>query len=341
MSTDSAPTGAIITIERFILEQQQYHPDATGALTDIPDGVSRRLSPAAPRAALVGILGNIRKIRRDRQKLDSFASAPSTASTITRDGCRHGLGGRRAHYPHPRPLSRRQVRAGLRPAGRLIQHRLQRQHRHNLRHLPAQVAGRHARHAGGLSAKRTRPRGRGLCHLRIQHHARLLNRSGRPRLYAGPHNRRVPAYPPQHPHPGQVKVLQRQPGQRPPLVRLHSGIFALAARGEHSASCRALHRLLVAGFTQSLAAASSTIRRTQRTRPSPKANCACSTRLRRFPSWRSRRAVTAPTARSPSSICSRTACTSACRSSSAAATWCKKRKSSSAPTTHSRDSSTR
>lgn len=79
MSTDSAPTGAIITIERFILEQQQNHPDATGALTDILYDVAlaaKIIASRTTRAALVGILGNTgeENIQGEIvQKLDSFA----------------------------------------------------------------------------------------------------------------------------------------------------------------------------------------------------------------------------------------------------------------------------
>jgi fructose-1,6-bisphosphatase I len=79
MSTDSALTGAIITIERFILEQQQNHPDATGALTDILYDVAlaaKIIASRTTRAALVGILGNTgeENIQGEVvQKLDSFA----------------------------------------------------------------------------------------------------------------------------------------------------------------------------------------------------------------------------------------------------------------------------
>ena len=61
------------------MEQQQYHPDATGALTDILYDVAlaaKIIASRTTRAALVGILGNTgeENIQGEIvQKLDSFA----------------------------------------------------------------------------------------------------------------------------------------------------------------------------------------------------------------------------------------------------------------------------
>jgi len=79
MATASSLSGTIVTIERFILDQQQSHPDATGALTNILYDMAlaaKIIASRTTRAALVGILGNTgeENIQGEVvQKLDNFA----------------------------------------------------------------------------------------------------------------------------------------------------------------------------------------------------------------------------------------------------------------------------
>ena len=83
-TNDSIPTansyaGKIVTIERFILDQQQSYPDATGALTSILYDIclaAKIIASKTTRAGLSDILGSAGKENVQGevvQKLDEFA----------------------------------------------------------------------------------------------------------------------------------------------------------------------------------------------------------------------------------------------------------------------------
>ena len=58
----------------------------------------------------------------------------------------------------------------------------------------------------------------GLHHLRFEHDAGVHDRAGNPRIHPRPAPRRVPALPPEHPHPLSRQDLQRQRGKRRQVV---------------------------------------------------------------------------------------------------------------------------
>jgi fructose-1,6-bisphosphatase I len=79
MTTDSDHTGQITTIERFILEQQSSHPEATGVLTNLLYDLAlagKIIASRITRAGLVEILGSTGEENvqgEEVQKLDEFA----------------------------------------------------------------------------------------------------------------------------------------------------------------------------------------------------------------------------------------------------------------------------
>ncbi len=102
------------------------------------------------------------------------------------------------------------------------------------------------RHAGRLPAARARPGGRRL-HPLWREHDDGLRHGGRrrPRFHARPGDRRVPALASQYPLPRQAQVLQRQPGLPTLLDQGRTGLHGVAA-GRHAREERAvpaLHRL--------------------------------------------------------------------------------------------------
>jgi fructose-1,6-bisphosphatase I len=76
---DALPNGKIVTIDRFILEQQREFPDATGALTDLLYDITlagKMIASRTTRAGLVDILGSTgeQNVQGETvQKLDQFA----------------------------------------------------------------------------------------------------------------------------------------------------------------------------------------------------------------------------------------------------------------------------
>ena len=198
--------GKITTIDRFILEEQATYPDATGALTNLLYDMALAAKIIASRttqAALADVLGSAghENVQGEEvQKLDQFAQR-TIFKLNDHTGRLAVMASEEEEDIIPIPaLQVGEVRAALRPAGRLVEHRLQRQRGHHLRHLPAQD-GRGAGHAGRRPAEGARPGRRRLHPLRHEHDARLLHRHGRARLHAGPLHRRVPALAPEHPHP--------------------------------------------------------------------------------------------------------------------------------------------
>lgn len=74
------PNTSVITIERFIMEQERHHPEATGELSNLLYDIAlgaKIIASAVRRAGLINILGSADVINvqgEDQQKLDVFAN---------------------------------------------------------------------------------------------------------------------------------------------------------------------------------------------------------------------------------------------------------------------------
>ena len=130
MSESRSFTTQITTIERFILDQQHHHPTATGALTQVLYDMAvaaKIIASRTTRAGLVGILGSTGAENVQGEEVQNWTLRTAHHLPAQRPygtpGC-HGVGRGGRSHPHPGALSHGQLRARLRPAGRLLQHRL-------------------------------------------------------------------------------------------------------------------------------------------------------------------------------------------------------------------------
>ena len=144
MTAQVSSASKFMTLERHIIEGERMHPDATGQFSGLLHGLSlaaKLVWREVTKAGLVNILGKTDRMNISGdvvKKLDEFAD-----QTIYQDdgprrpSLRHGLRGERGPAAHSRRLSAGQVRAALRSAGRVREHRREHHHRDDLFHLPA------------------------------------------------------------------------------------------------------------------------------------------------------------------------------------------------------------
>ena len=197
---------SVVTIERFIIEQERHHPEATGELSGILYDIAlaaKMIANKVRRAGLVDILGATERrerpgrgaaeARRLRQRDDHQGARPQ------RPGLRDGVGGRAGHHPDSRRLPVRQVLPALRSARRLVQHRRQRAGRHHLLRRAARSRAVGTARWRTCSSRACAGR-RGLRDVRLEHDAGVHHRAGRARLHARSDDRRVPALASEHPH---------------------------------------------------------------------------------------------------------------------------------------------
>ncbi len=129
----------IKTVQQHILDEERLHPGATGDFTALLTSLTlaaKIISREVNKAGLVKILGETGEVNvhgESVQKLDEFAQQ----TICSRDGTqrpplRHGVGGIGKHYSDSRWKQKRQIRADVRPAGRILQHRRECQHRNHL-----------------------------------------------------------------------------------------------------------------------------------------------------------------------------------------------------------------
>ena len=219
MPTDPTDHPPIVTIERHILDEQHRFPDATGVLTNLlydialagkghreQDHASRARGDPRPDGGDERPGGGGPEARPLRRHDDLSSDGPHGAAGG------HGVGGARGRDPDSGRVSGRKVRAPLRPARRIGEHRLQHPDRHDLLDLPQEVE-RRARKPRRLPAAGPGSRRRRLHHLRVEHDARLRHARRGPRLHARPERRGVPAVAPRDPDPGRAGLLQREPRQ--------------------------------------------------------------------------------------------------------------------------------
>ena len=102
------PDSHVFTISRFLIEQEQKHPDATGRFTNLLHDIAlaaKMISREVNKAGLVDILGasGDENVHGETvQKLDVFANQVMyRASGPHGVGGVHGVGGERDLHPHP------------------------------------------------------------------------------------------------------------------------------------------------------------------------------------------------------------------------------------------------
>ncbi|MEZ4836661.1 MAG: hypothetical protein R2873_32500 [Caldilineaceae bacterium] len=129
-----------------MLDKQKGYPGATGTLTNILYDIAlaaKIISSRTTRAGLVEILGSTGRENVQGevvQKLDEYAD-----SILYKLNDHTGRIAVMASEEHPDILTipdhygDRAIRSALRSAGWIVEHRRQREHRHHLCHLSAQV----------------------------------------------------------------------------------------------------------------------------------------------------------------------------------------------------------
>ena len=196
---------SVVTIERFIIEQERLHPEATGELSGILYDLAlaaKMIANKVRSAGLADILGATERrerpgrdpaeARRLRQRDDHQGGGPR------RPAVRHGVRGRAGHHPDPRALPAAastaccSIRSTARPTSTSTFP--------SGRSSPSCRRSRAAARRDGGPAPAGPAAGRGgLRHLRLEHDARVHDGAGRARLHARSVDRRVPALAPEHP----------------------------------------------------------------------------------------------------------------------------------------------
>jgi hypothetical protein len=151
---------SVVTIERFIIEQERQFPEATGDLSSVLYDIAlaaKMIASKVRSAGLADILGAEGKDNvqgEAQQKLDVIAN-DIIVKAMDHGGrlCAMAVGGGARPDRHPRRLQVRQVRAHLRPARRLEQHRRERARRDDLLGDEEDL-GRDPRRARGHAAAR-------------------------------------------------------------------------------------------------------------------------------------------------------------------------------------------
>ena len=129
------------TITQFIIEEQRQIKGATGDFTSLLNDIvtaCKVISNAVNKGALIGVMGSLdsENVQGETQKKldvitnEIFIQSNEWAGHLAG----HGLRGDGRRLPDPRPVPARQVPAGVRSAGRLVQRRRQHLRRHHFLH---------------------------------------------------------------------------------------------------------------------------------------------------------------------------------------------------------------
>ncbi|MCK7462226.1 MAG: fructose-1,6-bisphosphatase [Sphingobacterium sp.] len=246
---DQADPSPIITIERHILDEQAFHPEATGTLTNILYDLAlagKVIASKTTRAGLAEILGRTGDINVQGEtvmKLDRFADLTITRLT-DHTGRLAGLASEENEKFLPIPDQY--------PMGKylLVFDPLDGSSNVDFNMPVGTIFGiyRRVKESGPVDESEFFQPGRnlvaaGLHRLRDEHDVRLHGRARRPRLHPRPVGRRVPAVPPEHHHP-QGQVFQRQPRLPDVLEPGRPALHGIPAgpRGRHQGPVAALHR---------------------------------------------------------------------------------------------------
>ena len=212
---------SVVTIERFIIEQERQHPEATGELSGILYDMAlaaKMIANKVRRAGLADILGatgtrtcraRVAEARRARQRHD-HQRAGRTAASCARWPARKS----RDIIPIPDGYPARQVRADVRPARRLVATSTST----SASGPSSRIHERITRGASGPSSEDLLQAGRKqvAAGYVIYGSSTMLvytTGAGRPRLHARPVGRRVLPLAPEHPHPRARPDLLGQRGQ--------------------------------------------------------------------------------------------------------------------------------
>ena len=212
---------SVTTIERFILDQEERYPEATGELSNLLYDIAlaaKIIAAAIRRAGLVNILGTqgARNVQgEEQQKLDVLANE-TLKNCLKHTGRVCAMGSEEdediipvpPEYPVGKyavlfdPLdgsSNIDVNSAVGTIFSIHRRRQPGRPRHQGRRAPARLP------AGG----------RGLRDVRLEHDAGLHHRAGRARLHPRSHHRRVPAVARADHHAAGGPVLQREREQLP------------------------------------------------------------------------------------------------------------------------------
>ncbi len=138
----------VTTIERFILDQEDRYPEATGELSNLLYDIclaAKIIAASIRRAGLVNILGaaGVQNVQgEEQQKLDIFANE-TLKNCLKHTGrvCVMGSEEDDDIIPVPPEYPVGKYAVLFDPAGRLLQHRRQFSGRYHLQYLPS---GQHA-----------------------------------------------------------------------------------------------------------------------------------------------------------------------------------------------------
>src|SRR5205814_6065708 len=214
---------SVVTIERFIMEQERLHPEATGELSNLLYDLclaAKIISRHVRRAGLTDILGAAGAVNVSgdlQQKLDLFAR-DTVRNAVQHTGRVCVVASEEDEEPMLCPKTSRRGKYVIMydpldgstnidvnvSIGTIfsIHKRVTNQGRGRSRRLPP----------GGAEAGR-----RGLYPVRLEHHAGLYHRPGGARFHARSHHRRVSVVASRHPHASRGEVLQREREQLEPL----------------------------------------------------------------------------------------------------------------------------
>ena len=197
---------SVVTIERFIIEEERNHPEATGELSGILYDLAlaaKMIANKVRSAGLADILGatDSENVQGEvQQKLDILANE-IIIKAMDHGGrlCAMASEEEPGIIQIPEPLQVREVLPAVRSARRIVEHRRQRSRRHDLLRR-AQDHARAARRARGHAAAGAAA-GRGRVRdLRVEHDDGVYDGSGCARLHARSVDRRVPAVASEHSH---------------------------------------------------------------------------------------------------------------------------------------------
>ena len=220
------------TLTQYLIEQRRRFPGASGDFNALLLDVALACKAIA-RSVAFGELGQRAgpcraRGHHQRQRAGRGTKAPGRHQQrilhpddrMGRPPGGHGLRGDGPPLPDPRGPAARQIPAGVRPAGRLQQHRRQRDRGQHLQ-CAARAAGRDRQRArrgrGRLLPARHAAARRGLRALRAHHDAGAVRGQRCGGLHAGPEPGPVHADPPEPADPGRHAGVRHQRLQQPLL----------------------------------------------------------------------------------------------------------------------------
>ena len=129
----------IITVQQHILREQRRFPGASGEFSWLLSGITLATKMIEAKVRRAGLVGHSRRRRRastSRAKCSRSSTCTPTKCCCTpgrpRQRGHDGLRGKRGAAAGTRRLAARQVHRRLRSARRLVEHRRQRERRHDL-----------------------------------------------------------------------------------------------------------------------------------------------------------------------------------------------------------------